>query len=189
MKVLSEEELIEVLKNQSKRSKMISLKTRTDPKPLKKSRVTLQSLKERFNTETIVKESELTVQINIDYETSVNNRLEKAGEEREFVSSGMNYGNFVDGSRCLIEDKGKVYLRTYQTNSKLGKSSRYFKDDGTEFTEDEVEELQKEFLKIKPEEIQSQGLSYEQSTKPTNYSLKSIREICMDGERYILGKE
>ena len=105
MKVLSEEELIEVLKNQSKRSKMISLKTRTDPKPLKKSRITLQSLKERFNTESIVKESELTVQINIDYETSVNNRLEKAGEEREFVSSGMNYGSFVDDSRCLIEDR------------------------------------------------------------------------------------
>lgn len=189
MKVLNESEMIEVFKNQAKRSaKMISLKTRTDPKPLKSSRITKQSLMERFGTSSVVKESELTVQINVNYENSVNNRLEKVGEERSFESAGLNYGKFVDDSKCLLEHNGKMQLRVYQTNSVLGKSAKYFKDNGEEFTEEEVEQLKVEFLKIKPEEIKSQGLSYEESSKPTNYNFSSIREIVMDGEQYILEK-
>ncbi len=187
MKVLTDLELVELLKNQKNKScKMIGLKTRTDPKPLKKSKISGKSLVEMFNTNSITKESELTVQINVDYENSVNNRLEKSGEERNFKSSGMNYGKFVEGSRCLIEHEDSYKVRVYQTNSILGKSARYFKDDGTELNEAEVEILKNEFLKIKPEEIKSQGLSYEESSKPTNYNLSSIKEICMDGERYIL---
>ena len=189
MKNVSEEDFINILNESSKRCKMISIKTRTDPKPLKKSRVTKIPFNEVFKTNSVIKESELTVQINVEYENSVNNRLEKSGEERDFVSSGMNYGKFVDGSKCLIEHDGKIYLRTYQTNSKLGKVSKYFKEDGTEFTEKEEEILKNEFLKIVPEFIESQNLSYEESTKPTNYLLKNIKEICMDSERYILRKE
>jgi hypothetical protein len=189
MKVLSESEMIEIFKNQANRSaKLIHLKSRTMPKVKKTSRITKQTLMERFGTNSVVKESELPVQINVIYENSVNNRLEKAGEDRDFKSAGLNSGKFVDGSRCLIEDSGEMKLRVYQTNSVLGKSSKYFKDNGEEFTEEEIEQLKEEFLTIKPEEIKSQGLSYEESSKPTNYNFSSIREIVMDGERYILEK-
>lgn len=189
MKVLNESEMIEIFKNQANRSaQLIHLKSRTIPKIKKTSRVTKQTLMERFGTNSVVKESELPVQINVIYENSVNNRLEKAGEERDFKSTGMNSGKFVEGSRCLIDDSGEMKLRVYQTNSILGKSSKYFKDNGEEFTEEEVKHLKEEFLTIKPEEIKSQGLSYEESSKPTNYNFSNIREIVMDGERYILEK-
>jgi hypothetical protein len=188
MKVISEEDLVEVLKNQKNRSaKLISLKARTDARPNKKSRtLPKKTLMEMFGTNSVVKESELSVQINVIYENSVNNRLEKAGEERSFESTGMNYGRFLDGSKCLIEHDGKMKLRVYQTNSTIGKSSRYFKENGAEFTPEEVEVLKEEFLSIKPEEIKSQGLSYQDSCKPTNYNLSNIREISLDGEKYIL---
>lgn len=189
MKVLNESEMIEVFKNQANRSaQLIHLKSRTMPKVKKTSRVTKQTLMERFGTNSVVKESELPVQINVIYENSVNNRLEKSGEDRDFKSAGLNSGKFVEGSRTLIEDSGEMKLRVYQTNSVLGKSSKYFKDNGEEFTEEEVKQLKEEFLTIKPEEIKSQGLSYEDSCKPTNYDFCNIREIVMDGERYILEK-
>lgn len=190
MKVLNESEMIEVFKNQANRSaQLIHLKSRTMPKVKKTSRITKQTLMERFGTNSVVKESELPVQINVIYENSVNNRLEKVGEEREFKSAGLNSGKFVEGSRTLIEDSGEMKLRVYQTNSVLGKSSKYFKDNGEEFTEEEVKQLKEEFLPIKSEEIKSQGLSYKDSCKPTNYDFCNIREIVMDGERYILEKQ
>ena len=189
MKVLNESEMIEVFKNQTNRSaKMIYLKSRTMPKVKKTSRITKQTLMERFGTNSVVKESVLPVQINVIYENSVNNRLEKAGEEREFKSAGLNSGKFVEGSRCLIEDSGEMKLRVYQTNSILGKSSKYLKDNGEEFSEEEAEQLKEEFLTIKPEEIKSQDLSYKDSCKPTNYNFSSIREIVMDDEQYILDR-
>ena len=187
MQTISENQLLEILLNQKNRSnKTISLKTKTFPKCLKKSRLNKQTLKERFGTEKILKESSLTVQINTIYENSVNNRLEKDGQEKDFKSSGMNYGNFVMDSRCVIEDSGKYYLRTYQTNSKLGKNSRFLKDDGTEIVDEQLQQLKDEFLDEKPEFISSQNLSYEDSCKPTNYKFSSLNEITIDGEHFVI---
>ena len=187
MQTISENQLLEILLNQKNRSnKTISLKTKTIPECLKKSRLNKQTLRERFGTDKIFKESSLTVQINTIYENSVNNRLEKDGQETDFKSSGMNYGNFIMDSRCVIEDSGKYYLRTYQTNSKLGKNSRFLKDDGSEIVGEELQQLKDEFLKEKPEFISSQNLSYEDSCKPTNYKFASLNEITIDGEHFVI---
>lgn len=185
MNIITEQDLFQIFLNQNKKSaKFISLKTRKTEETKKKSRTTMKTLLETFGTDSITKESELTVQLNANYENSVNNRLEKAGEERDFVAEKLPYGEYVEGSKCLIKHDGKIYVRVYQTNSKLGKTARYFKSNGEELSKEHVEILQRDFLKVRPEFIESQGLSYEESSKPTNYKLENIKGIKIDGEEY-----
>ena len=187
MKVLTEKDLLEYFQNQSnKANKTISLKTRSKLKTNKYSRNTDKTIFETFGTESITKESENVVQINTIYENSVNNRLEKAGEETDFKDKEPTWGKFVEGSRCLREHKGKFYLRAYQTNSRLGKESRYLKENGEELSEKDVKILKEEFLAIKPEVIKSQGLSYQESCKPTDYAFESLLEIVMDGDEIVV---
>ena len=53
-------------------------------------------------------------QLNYSYERAVNNRLEKQGDERDFVAKSLPWGDWVKGQENkLIEYKGKLYLRYY----------------------------------------------------------------------------
>jgi hypothetical protein len=184
MKIITEEDLLQLFLKKNKKSAMIFLKTNAVQKTKKTSRTTSQTLQEVFGTEKIIKVSEIPVQINAIYENAVNNRLEKTGEEKDFESGLLRYGKYVEDSRCLIVDGEKKYLRVYQTNSKLGKESAYFKENGEEISGKLLETLKKDFLDIKPEFVKSQGLSYEDSCKPTNYLLGNIRGVTMDEETF-----
>ena len=184
MLLVTEAEMIEIFKKSSKSSKFISLKTRNVEPIIDKSRSNKRTLKEMYATDKVVKESVNNVQMNVIYQNAVNTRLEKAGEDPSFVYDILPYGSYVDDSRCLIEHNGEHYLRVYQTNLKSGKSSRYFKENGTEFSEEQIEILKRDFFKKKHEYIPSQGLSYEDSCKPTNYKFSNIKEVVMDGETY-----
>lgn len=186
MKVVNEQEMVNIFLNQFKKNcKTIGLKSRKVVTEInKKSRSTAKTLLEEFGTTKIIQESKNTVLVNVDYENSVNNRLEKAGEERNFVSKPRVWGQYLNDSNSIVIHNGKCYLHVFQTNSKLGKETKYFREDGTELSEKEVENLRENFLRIKPEEIKSQGLTYEESSKPTDYSFDSITEITMDEEKY-----
>lgn len=141
-----------------------------------------------FGTNKILKISELTVQINVKYENSVNNRKDKDGQETNFVAKELAYGEYVEGSRILIkhEKDGETiyYARVYQTNSKLGKSAKFAKASGQMLTADETELFETQFMKLKPEFVASQGLNYEEAAKPTNYNLDNIHQINMHGKQY-----
>lgn len=184
MQLVTEQEMIKIFLNKNKSSKFISLKTRNVEPTVDKSRTTSRTLNETYSTDSVVKESVNNVQINVIYQNAVNSRLEKDGQDPSFVYDILPYGSYVDDSRCLIEHKGEYYLRVYQTNLKAGKSSKFFKMNGEEFSEEQVEVLKRDFFKKKNEFISSQGLSYEDSCKPTNYKFKNIKEIVMDGETY-----
>ncbi len=185
MKVVTTQEMVNIFLNQSKKNcQTIGLKTRKIADVNKKSRTTSKSLLEEFGTTKIIQESKNVAQVNVDYENSVNNRLEKAGEERTFESKPRTWGQYVNDSNSIVLHKGQHYLHVFQTNSKLGKETKYFREDGTELSETDVENLKANFLKLKPEEIKSQGLSYEESSKPTDYSFENITEITLDGEKY-----
>jgi hypothetical protein len=165
-------------------AKFISIETLTEPKTLKKSRENSASLEECFKTNKIFKRSKLTVQINASYDNSVNNRREKAGVEEEFESGKLPYGHFVGESKILIEHNGEYYARVFQTNNLNGKTAVYEKTNGQHLSETEVEYLKNNFLSEKPEFVKSQGLSYEESSKPTNYKLSGIKSVVMDGKEY-----
>jgi len=163
----------------SPEKKNCTVKSRVDPE--KKFVAT-------FGTTKILKMSELTVQINHIYENSVNNRHEKDGQERDFKTKELAYGEYIEGSRILIkyEKEGETiyYARVYQTNSSLGKSATYFKASGQVLTADETKLFTEEFMKQKPEFVKSQGLSYEDAAKPTNYNLENIHQLNMYGKQY-----
>lgn len=185
MKVVTTEEMVNIFLNQSRKNcKTIGLRTRKIADTNKTSRTTDKTLLEEFGTTKIIQESKNVAQVNVDYENSVNNRLEKAGKERDFVSKPRTWGQYMNDSNSIVLHKGKHYLHVFQTNSKLGKDTKYFREDGSELNEKEVENLKENFLKIKPEEIKSQSLSYEESSKPTDYNFENIVEITMDGEDY-----
>jgi hypothetical protein len=53
-------------------------------------------------------------QINYSYENAVNNRLEKQGDERNFIAQSLPWGEWVKGQENkLIVHKGTMYLRYY----------------------------------------------------------------------------
>lgn len=182
------------LAESGKSAKMIGIHTTTDYSPEKKnctvkSRVNSEmKFATTFGTNRIMKCSELTVQINAVYENAVNNRLEKDGQEAEFKTKELAYGEYIEGSRILIkhEKDGQTiyYARVYQTNSVLGKSAKYFKASGQPLTDKETKLFTEEFMKLKPEFVKSQGLNYEEAAKPTNYNLDSITQLNINGKQY-----
>lgn len=99
------------------------LVTVTDPKPLKKSRVTGMA----FPYGKITKETEALCMFNAIYENAVNNQLTRDGVqeegERNFVAQSLPWGKWVTyengtRSKLLIEHKGEYYVRaTFNTNS------------------------------------------------------------------------
>lgn len=186
MKVLTNADFIELFKSQkTKQCKMIGLKTRKVLETNKTSRISGKSLLEEFNSTKIIQEASSTTQINVDYENAVNNRLEKNGEERDFKAQKRSWGEYVeDTDNCVVTHKNELYLHCFQTNTEIGKSYKYFREDGSELTEKEVEILKVEFLKEKREVIKSQDLTFKESVKPRDYHINNILEISIDKEKY-----
>lgn len=186
MKLLTHDDFVNLFKNQkNKRCQNVKLKTRKTLTTNKTGRYSGKSLLEEFNSNKIIQEASSTVQINVNYENAVNNRLEKNGEERDFKAQKRSWGTYVEGTNdCVVTHKDELYLHCFQTNSLLGKSCKYFREDGSELTEKEIETLKTEFLKEKREYINSQDLSYQDSAKPTDYSINHITEMTIDGEKY-----
>lgn len=102
----------------------IGLHTVTIPKLLKKSRRT----KEPCPYGHIEKHSRVTGQIGGDYETAVNNRLDKLGETPDFEAQGRSWGSHV-GDSPIVSHNGKFYLhyRALQHHS-----SKFFDENGNE---------------------------------------------------------
>ncbi len=185
MKIITKNTLFNIfLAETGNRAKFVNIETLTICKPNKFSRLSSKTFEEVFKTTKIYKRSSLPVQINVSYTNSVNARREKDGQEENFVSSGLPYGSFVADSKILIEHKGERYVRVFQTNSVLGKNVIYEKANGEHLTEEEVKILKEEFLREKPEMVGSQNLSYEDSSKPTNYKLDNIIGLKIDGNEY-----
>jgi len=127
MNLITEKDLFQIFLNQNKKSaKFISMRTRKTEETNKKSRTTKLSLQETFGTDYITKESELTVQLNANYENAVNNRLEKSGEERTFESEKLPYGEYVQDSKCLITHHGKNLCKSLSNELYLRKVCKIF---------------------------------------------------------------
>ena len=65
--------------------------------------------------------TKLGVQLNFSYENAINNRLAKAGEEANFESDDLKWGEWLNGyTNKVITYKGKLYLRFYQMKNNKG---------------------------------------------------------------------
>lgn len=60
----------------------------------------------------VVKVAKLNAQFNYDYETAVNNRLEKEGKPRSFNAQSLPWGSWLYPNK-VIENKGLFYVRFY----------------------------------------------------------------------------
>lgn len=184
MKIVTEKDLVNIFLNLPKNNQAISLKTKSVLKLKKTSRKDFLTIQEKFNTNSIYKISENVVHVNTIYDNSVNNRREKEGMKRDFVSEKLPYGEYVNDSRIVFSHKENYYIRTYQTNSKLGKASLFYKESGELLSKDQVKILKEEYMSETPEYIESQELSYEKSCKPTNYAVSGILNVTINGENY-----
>ena len=63
-------------------------------------------------TGVVTKHSEGVVQMRYSYESAVNNRLEKQGDERAFKALSLPFGKWFI-TNLLIAHKGEMYLRAY----------------------------------------------------------------------------
>lgn len=114
--------------------------------------------------------------INVDYENAVNNKMVKKGlqkkSQRKFKAQGMKWGEKLKlpngkRSKALIIHDGKYYLRTTFNLNRISDEVIYM-NGSKRVTEAWWDQF---FTRGKPEFL-----------KVRNYSLKSIREIHIDGQ-------
>ena len=193
MKDITRADLFALLLAETGSAVRVGMKTITNIIPgkssvTKKHRVTGKTFEEVWGTSLILKHSSKTVQINVNYEDAVNGRKENQGQEADFKTQGLKYGEFVEGSKILIkyEKDGvvKYYIRVYEHNAKLGKKNEYQRSTGKKLTKKEEKDLKVNFLPIKSEEVKPQGLEYVDAVKPVNYGFDTIIEFSMNKEKY-----
>lgn len=98
--------------------------------------VTIPKMKKTDNPyfDKVVKHTTGLVMLGYNYGKSVNNRLKNEGKEESFQPESLPWGQWVDGSKCLIEHKGNYYVRftyvnpkaTIQTSSGMQEIKRTF---------------------------------------------------------------
>lgn len=196
MTKINNEQLVNIFKNiDLVGHRFIFIGLETAPKLLKKHRDTGLSLAECLQAESIIKISEGVFSIGLIYENAVNNNLERAEYEKNFETSELPWGKFVDGSKILIthQSKGetseKHYVRLYQYKNKPVRKSAFFKiSDGEriELTEDEAIVL-KGFLPVEKVDASLEDGSFD-TMKPivNTVKLESIKCVRFESEEFLV---
>lgn len=142
----------------------------------------------------ILKETEGMYSFNLDYENKVNTNLDKEGFEKNFETGSLPWGEWVEGSKCLITHKGEYYCRMYPNfDTAMAQSlrdSKYFflYSDGVEveLTEEQLAKAKIDFLD-KEKEKKPITESFDEFKPIVNTTkITSIQEIRIDGEVYII---
>lgn len=133
----------------------------------------------------VEKSVEKQVQVNYCYENAVNNRLEKQGDEREFVAQSLPWGQWVEGQvNKLIEHKGELYLRVYSVNSGTKVKVEYFVD-GVAATDEQIAIIKEyEQSKNKVSATQAEMGLVENQVKPSSVKVRNITMFRVGGETY-----
>ena len=93
-----------------------TLVTITEPKCIKFSRTTGAPFESIFKGK-IYKKAIRYASLGYDYEKSVNNRLAKEGQKKDFESFPLPWGEWVEGSKTVISHKGVMYARISYLNA------------------------------------------------------------------------
>ena len=124
-------------------------------------------------------------QINYSYENAVNNRLEKQGNERNFIAQSLPWGEWVKGQENkLIVHKGTMYLRYYDVANADIKSMWFV--NGRMATADEFKKIF-EYLqsKKKTSTRQEENGLIENQVKPKVVKIENIIRLAVNNCEYV----
>lgn len=126
------------------------------------------------------------VQIGYSYESTVNSRLERVGQDGNFVASGLSWGSWVVGcENKIIEYNGSYYLRAYAMRSNK-KSEIIYYVNGIVASVDEIEKIA-EYEKSKSYGSKKQAESglLENQVKPMNIKFSNIIRLKVSKDEYV----
>ena len=126
------------------------------------------------------------MQINYDYETAVNNRLRKIGEEPNFKADKLPFGTWLQGfENKIITYKDELYLRTYCVKNKHPKT--FYLLDGVLVNDEQMTEIKQWLKPTSTSDKQSNaGLEKDYQVKPRTYKFESIIAITIKHTRIYL---
>lgn len=107
-----------------KGAKIVTLHTLTDARLRKTSKI---DKKIRNPYPNVRKLSIVNGLFNVDYANCVNNQLDRENKENDFESKGRQWGEKVNNSKVLIQNKGKLY---FQFNPRNHVSTSYVNERG-----------------------------------------------------------
>lgn len=121
----------------------------------------------------VTKVVKMNVQLNADYESSVNRRLEKQGDAPTFKAQGLPFGDWLVPNK-VITYNGKLYLRAYTFKNSSPRTTYYI--NGRVATADETKILVDHLAKKTPQVSHTQesaGLT-ENQVKPFSVAFENI---------------
>ena len=126
----------------------------------------------------VTKITKMTCQFGYCYEKAVNNRLERAGAEANFVAKSLPWGSWLEPNR-FIEYKGAIFVRFYSL--KNGRASVRYYIDGKPASEAEIAIIKK-FTPVRKESAkQSEAGLTENQVRPFNVRLENILKVTCEG--------
>lgn len=157
----------------------------TKPKCTVKSRLTKEPYEEIFKHGAIVCASRRYVTIGNTYEVAVNNRRAKEGKEKDFEADSLPWGEWVPGSKILIQHNGNTYLRVYYLSANSKKSTKdYYFENGEHLPEELIPRLEAEFLPVEKEN-EKQGLEKEDQVIVNTVKLSGIVRLHFAGILFV----
>jgi hypothetical protein len=152
---------------------------------------TIVKLPKKYGIDGVVtKTAKMQCQLNYDYRNAVNNRLEKQGDEREFVAQSLPWGQWVEGQvNKLIEHKGdELYLRIYIM--KNAKSEKAYFVNGVPATQEQISIIKVyESSKYRPIGTQAEVGLVENQVMPKDIKLSNILELKVDKQTITPNKQ
>lgn len=142
-----------------------------------------------FGCEQIEKITEQKVNIGIDYEKSVNNRLDKKGLDKDFEAQPLTWGKW-DIFPKIIEHKGSKYLRAY--NIKGEKTTTTYMINGVIVTDENVIAQIKDLVTAKKAQQsaktqEDKGLTKSEQTTLITKNFDDILRLKVNGMVYAKG--
>jgi len=174
--------LVALMENTT-RHQFVSVQTETTPKCNQTGRNTKKTIFEKFgcSPKDIVKVSDFTAMIGLDYVNVIKNRLEKEGKDISEYQSGETWHEAVEGTKNIRRHKisGEEYVYLFCVANSVPISAYYNMEKGIMIDKEEL----KEFL---PKETapKNQGLEQGNEVIVRTYKLGSIRKIKTEGETY-----
>jgi len=135
-----------------------------------------------FLAHPIIKKTNVNVLFNGSYENAVNNRLEKSGSERNFVSEPLPWGEWKAVNKTIAH-KDNVYVRFYLHKNSNSKVEYWYNG---ELLEGKQLEDAKAFFQGHSESARQSeaGLDSSEQCKPFTIQIDNVKQVTLKGKSY-----
>jgi hypothetical protein len=158
-------------------SSQVTVDTQIDvtPKCIQHSRKTGLSLHETFQGHTSITQlSRRYGTCGLTYEKTINNRLDKDGNDNHFQVESRSWGERV-GKSFIIEHKEQSYLELFYENMNSAHTKHLYKfEDGSILTPAQVQSLETEFLPIKHGSKKQEATGISKQVAVNNIKLQNV---------------